>query len=89
VDAVVFCVDVGWRKPHQAPFSRALSALGVTASEAIFVGDDPQWDMVGARNAGIRPVLLGPDGSGEHHTIENLREVLALVTQDSESSNTT
>jgi FMN phosphatase YigB (HAD superfamily) len=23
VDAAVFCMDVGWRKPHRAPFDRA------------------------------------------------------------------
>ncbi len=27
VDAAVFCVDVGFRKPHRAPFDLALSAL--------------------------------------------------------------
>ena len=27
VDAVVFCVEVGWRKPHRAPFDRALALL--------------------------------------------------------------
>ena len=27
VDATVFCMDVGWRKPHRAPFERALSLL--------------------------------------------------------------
>lgn len=34
VDAAVFCVDVGYRKPHRAPFDRALSLLGVRAEEA-------------------------------------------------------
>jgi FMN phosphatase YigB (HAD superfamily) len=29
VDAVVFCVDVGWRKPHPAPSQRALARLEV------------------------------------------------------------
>ena len=29
VDATVFCMDVGWRKPHRAPFDRALSLLEV------------------------------------------------------------
>src|SRR5262245_51421157 len=59
VDAAVFCMDVGWRKPHRAPFDRALSVLGVAPSEAIFVGDDQRWDVVGAHDAGLRPVLLG------------------------------
>jgi len=58
VDAVVFCTDVGWRKPHPTPFRRALDLLGVQAKEAVFVGDDPVWDVEGANNAGVRPILL-------------------------------
>jgi FMN phosphatase YigB (HAD superfamily) len=45
VDATVFCMDVGWRKPQRAPFEQALSLLGVHAAEALFVGDDPRWDV--------------------------------------------
>jgi FMN phosphatase YigB (HAD superfamily) len=60
VDAAVFCVDVGYRKPHRAPFDRALSLLGARAEGAFFVGDDPRWDVAGAQLAGIRPVLLAP-----------------------------
>lgn len=58
VDAAVFCMDVGWRKPHRAPFDRALSLLEVAPADALFVGDDHRWDIVGAQNAGLRPVLL-------------------------------
>ena len=58
VDATVFCVDVGYRKPHPAPIEHALSLLGVHADDAILVGDDPHWDMIGAERAGVRPVLL-------------------------------
>jgi putative hydrolase of the HAD superfamily len=81
VDAVVFCMDVGWRKPHRAPFDRALSLLGVAPNEAIFVGDDPRWDIVGAQGAGIRPVLLAPSStdSVDHLRIHDLRGVIALV----------
>jgi HAD superfamily hydrolase (TIGR01509 family) len=57
-DAVVFCTDVGWRKPHPAPFRRALDLLDVPAKEAVFVGDDPVWDVEGANGAGVRPILL-------------------------------
>ena len=57
-DAVVFCTDVGWRKPHPAPFRRALDILDVPAQEAVFVGDDPLWDVEGANGAGVRPILL-------------------------------
>jgi len=42
VDANVFCTDVGFRKPHSAPFELALSLLDVSAVDAVFVGDDPR-----------------------------------------------
>jgi HAD superfamily hydrolase (TIGR01509 family) len=58
VDAVVFCTDVGWRKPHPTPFRRALQMLGASATDAVFVGDDPVWDVEGADAAGLRAILL-------------------------------
>jgi putative hydrolase of the HAD superfamily len=84
VDAAVFCVDVGWRKPHRAPFDRALSVLDVRADEALFVGDDQRWDILGARNAGIRPVLLAADAQAtpvDCVTIQSLGGILSLTNQ--------
>ena len=46
------------RKPHPRPFRRALEILGVPAAEAVFVGDDPVWDVEGANRAGLRLFLL-------------------------------
>jgi putative hydrolase of the HAD superfamily len=77
VDAVVFCVDVGWRKPAHATFERALAALGVRAGRTWFVGDDPVWDVEGAHGAGLTPVVLAPPGT--ERTIRAQRtEVAAL-----------
>jgi putative hydrolase of the HAD superfamily len=82
VDAAVFCTDVGYRKPNPAPMQQALKLLGVGAQEAMFVGDDPRWDIAGAQNAGIRPVLLSPkrtDAASDVLACANLREVLDHV----------
>jgi HAD superfamily hydrolase (TIGR01509 family) len=80
VDAVVFCVDVGWRKPHRAPFDRALALLNVAPAEAVFIGDDARWDVAGAQNAGLRPVLLGsPATAPRLETIQNLQDLIGLV----------
>jgi putative hydrolase of the HAD superfamily len=83
VDAVVFCVDVGWRKPHPAPFQRALAHPEVPASGAIFVGDDPRWDVLGAESVGLRPLLLlngSAVGSTWYTVIERLEDVLSWIT---------
>ena len=82
VDAAVFCMDVGWRKPHRAPFDRALLLLAVAPTDALFVGDDHRWDVVGARNAGIRPVLLTSSlatSLQDHAEIHDLRDILAVA----------
>ena len=81
VDAVVFCMDVGWRKPHRAPFNRALELLGVQAHQAAFVGDHPEWDVVGARQAGLRPILLAPSppNNVDCAVIHSLRSVLENI----------
>jgi len=86
VDATVFCMDVGWRKPHRAPFDRALSLLDVAPADALFVGDDHRWDIVGAQNAGLRPVLLEsdvPTSRRDHLTMPNLAGITALLAEAS------
>ena len=63
-------------KPDPALFQRALTGLGVTAGEALHVGDRLDTDVLGARAAGIRPVLL--DRSGRMSTPPGLRVVRSL-----------
>ena len=82
VDAVVLCGDVGWRKPAPHIFQHAQNAVGCSAEECIFVGDDLRWDIEGSKAAGMRAVLIDRDGrhpgfAGER--IEGLAGVLALV----------
>jgi HAD superfamily hydrolase (TIGR01662 family) len=57
VDCRVSAADVGVLKPHPRIFQTALDCLGVTAAEAVFVGDDADADIVGARAVGMRAVL--------------------------------
>jgi HAD superfamily hydrolase (TIGR01509 family) len=78
VNAVVFCVDVGWRKPAPQPFKRALSLLRVPSERSIFVGDDVVWDVRGARRVGVAPVLISDTGvKDEGLTV--VRELADLV----------
>jgi putative hydrolase of the HAD superfamily len=56
--ASVYSVDVGHAKPRPEPFQRALELLGVSASEAIHVGDIERTDVVGALAVGMRAVRL-------------------------------
>jgi HAD superfamily hydrolase (TIGR01549 family) len=47
-------------KPDTGIFLKAAADLHILPSEAIYVGDNYYADVVGARNAGLRPVLLDP-----------------------------
>lgn len=56
-DQVVTFEDTGARKPDPAPFRLAMSRLGVTAAEALMVGDWPDRDMAGAKALGMHTVF--------------------------------
>ncbi len=78
LDAVVFCTDVGWRKPARPIFEFALAKLGAEPQDCLFVGDDPRWDLVGPRAIGMEALLVDRHGvtlnrAGE--SIQNLYEV--------------
>lgn len=49
---------VGVEKPDPAIFRLALERMGAEASTTIYVGDVPSVDVVGARAAGLTPILL-------------------------------
>ena len=53
---------VGVEKPDPEIFRIALRRAGVEAAEAVHVGDLYAVDVVGARRAGLEPVLLDPHG---------------------------
>jgi putative hydrolase of the HAD superfamily len=56
LDAVVLPSDVGAAKPDPDIFARALAQLGVAPAEAVFVGDDAERDLAGARAAGLEGI---------------------------------
>ncbi|MDX6653309.1 MAG: hypothetical protein QOH18_1, partial [Solirubrobacterales bacterium] len=62
VDHVVTSAEVGHAKPDPRIFRYALQLLEVEACAAVHVGDSWELDVVGARNAHIRPVLVGERG---------------------------
>lgn len=78
VDAVVFCVDVGWRKPASQIFEHALSPIGAKAQHAFFVGDDPRQDIAGAERSGLRPILLDPGGDAADANCQRIRSIRQL-----------
>jgi putative hydrolase of the HAD superfamily len=65
VECVIDSGDVGVMKPDPRIFEIALDAMAIDADRAWYVGDMPGIDVVGARRAGLNPVLMDP--LGLHH----------------------
>lgn len=61
LDCVVISQAVGYHKPDQRIFQAALTKLGVPASNAVFVGDNPAVDIAGAKRAGLLAVWKRDD----------------------------
>ena len=57
-DSVVFSYELGFRKPDRRIYERALSGIGEVAADAIFVGDGGSDEHRGARDLGMRTVLV-------------------------------
>jgi putative hydrolase of the HAD superfamily len=62
LNGVVTSAEVGASKPSPAVFERALRLVGVASADAMHVGDSVEHDVIGACNAGIKPILLSRDG---------------------------
>ena len=81
-DAILDSHLEGVEKPDAEIFRRALARVGAAAAGSTFVGDILSIDVVGARNAGLRPILL--DGVAAYgdvaiERIARLPELLARL----------
>ena len=57
-DVEIFSCDVGCVKPEPEIFHKCLDALGLPASECVFVGDGGSNELAGARAVGLRTVFV-------------------------------
>jgi putative hydrolase of the HAD superfamily len=84
VDAVIVSETVGIKKPDARIFQIALEEMQVEASEAIFVGDHPNNDVLGAQEANLAAVWMRgyhpwPEGESEPRwQVDRLTDVLEL-----------
>ncbi len=58
VDFVLISEEFGIAKPHPAIFRKALDLAGVQPEHSVFVGDSAEFDMAGARAAGLSSVWI-------------------------------
>jgi putative hydrolase of the HAD superfamily len=62
IHAAVSSYEHGYLKPHRSIFDEALARAGVSAEQAIMVGDSLRADIQGALAAGMRALLLRRSG---------------------------
>jgi putative hydrolase of the HAD superfamily len=80
VECVIDSGEVGVLKPDPRIFRIGLDALGLSPEQVWYVGDMPGIDVVGARAAGIHPLVIDPYGfhqGRDYETVSSLREVAA------------
>ncbi|MBI3301487.1 MAG: HAD family hydrolase [Deltaproteobacteria bacterium] len=83
---IVISDEHGWRKPHPRIFTDTLAALGAEPGEALFVGDSPQDDIVGARSVGMDTAWVNaqdailPDGiPAPDYTVRAIPELRSIL----------
>lgn len=91
-DSIVISGEVGWRKPNPILFLKFANSLNLAAKEVVFVGDDPNYDVKGAKAAGMIAVLITEgearlnnryyEKSGEikaDYKVKNISELINLI----------
>ena len=82
VDCVIDSGEVGVLKPDPRIFAIALDAMGLAPKDVWYVGDMPGIDVVGARAAGIEPLVIDPfgfHGGHDYDTVASLRDVAQRI----------
>ncbi|RIQ16110.1 HAD family hydrolase [Jiangella rhizosphaerae] len=82
VGPVVTAESLGSAKPHPAAYAGLCEALGLDPGAILYVGDDYELDVVGARAAGLRAVHLDRHGTGpagERDRIGSLHDLAARL----------
>jgi putative hydrolase of the HAD superfamily len=87
IDVTISPADQGFLKPHPAIFKVALDRMGVRPDEAVMVGDSLAQDVIGARQAGMRGILIARGGTREPvdadiEVIQSLHELPARMHDD-------
>lgn len=79
VDGALSSAEVGRAKPDPLIFARALALAGAEPAEALHVGDSPEFDVAGARAAGIEPVLVVRDGAPPPAGVRTIASLSSLI----------
>ncbi|MBN1375608.1 MAG: HAD-IA family hydrolase [Dehalococcoidia bacterium] len=78
LDFKVTSFEVGYDKPRPEIFQLALKKAGCSPEEAVFVGDQYEQDILGARGVGMKPVLIDRKKSGNNPDCQVIDSLLSI-----------
>jgi putative hydrolase of the HAD superfamily len=79
--AVVSARSAGAAKPARPIFDAAVSAGGAAAHETLHVGDHPEFDVDGARAAGLAAVWLNRNGHAWPASLEPPERTISSLSE--------
>ena len=83
LDVVLISESIGVRKPDPRIFAEALAQMGIAPAFAVYVGDNPEVDIVGAKRSGLLAVWkrdrYWAEPQDADWVIDDLGELLPLV----------
>lgn len=81
-DVVVTTDTLGFGKPDPRVYLEACRLLGSEPDAVVCIGDNLEWDVLGAQAAGLRAVWLDREGRGTSEAVASVRgldEVTAVL----------
>jgi putative hydrolase of the HAD superfamily len=82
-DVILISEIEGVRKPTTEIFQRAMTRLGVSAQNSVFVGDNPDADILGAKSAGMGAIWKRSsqwlEAKGADASIDDLSEIPSIL----------
>ena len=87
-EKIVYTWDYGKerQKPHPYPFALMLETLQIPPQSALFVGDNPEKDGMGAIGAGMLYVRVAPSANEPIERAHNFKEVTPKMVPDRQRS---
>ncbi len=89
VDFVLISEEFGVAKPDPGIFFEAMRLGGASPEETVVIGDAPEFDILGANNAGLRSIWVNRTGApwpDDHHhptcEVTNLRSLVDVLGGD-------
>ncbi len=85
-EKVVISMEVGWRKPKSEIFHKCLNLLGIKPEDAIFVGDNFDADVIGAKTVGMDVIWINKNNEPHKerdvkpdYTVSKLSEIKEIL----------